>query len=108
MANVVVCSKLVHGTVFEIGSEKVVVHGQNSNEMVAVKGYHGVCGLTHMSQETWDAITKRYGEMTAIKGGFIFAEKTEEAAKKASEEKKGIKTGNEQAEVKESEKDKDK
>ncbi len=106
MANVVVCSKMVHGTVFEIGSKQVLVHGQNSNELVAVKGYEGHCGLTHLPQETWEAIVKHYGEMTAIKEGYIFIEKSEEAARKASGEKKHLKTGQEQATAKESEKEK--
>lgn len=106
MANVVVCSKLVHGTVFEIDGKQVILHGQNSHEIVAVKGYEGTCGLTHMPQETWDAIVKQYGEMTAIKEGFIFIEKNEEAARKSSNERKGTKTGQEQAEVQESEKEK--
>lgn len=106
MANVVVCSKMVHGTVFEIQGQQVLVHGQNSNELVAVKGYEGTCGLTHMPQETWEAIAKQYSEMTAIKERYIFVEKNEEAGRKASEEVKGVKTGQEQAEVKESEKEK--
>ncbi|MCX7132276.1 hypothetical protein [Aeromonas sp.] len=105
MANVVVCSKMVHGTVFDVQGKQVTIHGQNSDQLVAVKGYAGTCGLTHMPQETWDAITKQYGEMTAIKEGFIFIEKNEEAARKSSDEKKGTKTGQEQAEVKESEKE---
>jgi hypothetical protein len=46
MGNVVVGSKLMHGVVFEIGSEDIVVNGQNSNALVAVNGYTGVCGLT--------------------------------------------------------------
>lgn len=105
MANVVVCSKLVHGTVFDIQGQQVTLHGQNSSALVAVTGYEGVCGLTHMPQETWEAIVKQYGEMTAIKEGFIFIEKNEEAARKSSDERKGTKTGQEQAEVKESEKE---
>lgn len=106
MANVVVCSKMVHGTVFEIQGQQVLVHGQNSEKLVAVEGYTGVCGLTHMPQETWEAIVKQYGEMTAIKEEYIFVEKNPEAARKASEEKKDVKTGQEQAEVKDSEKEK--
>lgn len=106
MANVVVCSKLMHGVVFELGNREVVVNGQNSNEMVAIKGYQGVCGLTHMPEEDWKAIAKKYAGMTAISGGFIFSEKDEASAKAAAEEVKDLKTGLEQAEVKEDETEK--
>lgn len=106
MGNVVVGSKLMHGIVFEIGGKEIVVNGQNSNALVAVNGYTGVCGLTSMPEETWNAIKQKYGEMTAIQQGFIYAEKSESNAKAASEEKAELQTGAEQAVLKESEKDK--
>ncbi|AKM48200.1 hypothetical protein QY76_13505 [Edwardsiella sp. EA181011] len=96
----------MHGVVFELGDREVVINGQNSNEMVAIKGYQGVCGLTHMPEEDWNAIAKKYVGMTAISEEFIFAEKDEASAKAASEEVKELKTGLEQAKVKEDETEK--
>ena len=106
MGNVVVGNKLMHGVVFEIGSEEIVVNGQNSNALVAVNGYTGVCGLTSMPEEAWEAIKKKYGSMTAIQKGFIYAEKNESSANAASKEKAELQTGAEQAVLKETEKDK--
>lgn len=105
MSNVVVSSKLIHGTVFEVNGKVVVVNGQNSNEIVAVRGYEGVCGMTHMPEELWQAIESKYADMTAIKDGYIFAQKNESSAKAAAEEKKDLKTGGEQHVLKKGEKE---
>ena len=105
MANVVVSSRLIHGTVFEVNGKEIVVNGQNSSELVAVRGYEGVCGLTHMPEELWQAIEKKYSGMTAIADGFIFAQKNEANAKAAAEDKKDLKTGGEQHVLKKGEKE---
>jgi hypothetical protein len=105
MPNVIISSKLVHGTVFEVGSKKVVINGQNSGTLVAAHGYQGFCGVTHLAEETWKAIEKQYAGMTAIKDGFIFAQKDEASAKSAAEDKKSLKTGSEQHVLKTGEKE---
>jgi hypothetical protein len=105
MANVVVSSKLIHGTVFELNGKEIVVNGQNSGELVVVHGYQGACGMTSMPEETWQAIEKKYAGMTAIQEGYIFAQKNEANAKSEAAEKKDLKTGGEQHVLKKGEKE---
>lgn len=106
VANVVIGNKLVHGVTFEVNGKDVTVNGQNSNGLIALTGYTGVCGLTHMAEDVWEAIKAKYSGMTAIKKGFIFAQKNEASAVAAGEEIKTLATGAEQHALKESEKDK--
>lgn len=104
MAKVLVCDKSVHGHIFEIKGVEYKTNGQNTNEIIALNGYTGEHGFTYLEKEVWDEIKKIYGDMAQFVHGIIFEAPSEKEAKAKSKDLKNVKTGQEQHELKDSEK----
>lgn len=91
MSKVTVGLKLSGDLELELNGKKQVVNGHAKNLIQGIDGH----GLTEVDKDFWDAWLAQNKETRLVKGGFIFAQETNEKAKAEAKEKRANKSGTE-------------
>lgn len=91
MSKVTVGLKLAGDLELEVSGKKQVINGHARN-LIQVVGGHG---LTEIDKDFWEAWFQANKDTKLVKGGFIFAQETNEKAKAEAKEKRANKSGTE-------------
>lgn len=89
-----VYSKLPNAIVFNVGSANIKINGFNNHNAVIVLINGAKYAVTsNVDAGAWEAINKKYEDLSVLKSGLIFAQEKTQEAEAEGADKAGEKTG---------------